>query len=175
MLSKPVRLVALLLTLAFYITFFVLCLVLWENYWAAYGNLIAAIFVVFTLGLVLCPNEILYRIFPLGSVTRVLFQALFATGGLALVVIACWLLSRGVRDVQGVGGRTYYLSALAFFIAGRWAFFVTIPIYYLRPDQTDPQFATKLAEDMRVESVIDTRYTFSNLHLEDETLDSRMQ
>eukprot|EP00796_Vickermania_ingenoplastis_P003888 gene3888-2759_t len=130
-----------------YLVAFVDFLVEWKNYWACAGYMIAALLMSLRLWMFVTPTETLYKIFPLGSVRRAAFQGFFLCVGFALLIIGFWLIAKGAQRSQPWTGESYYCSMIGIWCAAKWGFFITVPIYNLRPDITDPDYLDKIAAE----------------------------
>lgn len=134
---------------------FVDFLVEWKNYWACAGYIVAAALMSLRLFFFMASKETLYRLFPLQSIRRAVFQVFFVLFGLSLFGLGFWLLALGVQRSEKWTGSSYYCSMIGIWCGAKWGLFITIPIYDLRPDVTDEEFLAKVVLEMKQESRLD--------------------
>lgn len=125
---------------------------LFKYYWGCGGYLGAAVLMSVRLLIFLTSTETLYKLFPLGSVSRAVYQAFFLSIGFGFLILGFWLLAEGARQSQAWNGYSYYCSMIGIWCTAKWGFFLTIPIYELRPDITDDRYLEKISSEMRSES-----------------------
>lgn len=153
-----------------YLIAFVDFLVEWKNYSACAGYIGAAALMGLRLWMFITPVETLYKIFPLKSFTRAAFQGFFLCVGFALLIFGFWLLAQGAKRSERWTGESYYCSMIGIWCASKWGFFITIPIYNLRPDLTDPYFLEMKAAEMKEESRMNKDNHFCHLQVEENEL-----
>lgn len=130
--------------IAAYISGVVIFIVQFKNYWAASGFSFVIAFLFIRLWLFVTPLEKLYHIFPPLSWTRAVFQGLFFSVGVAFVGLTLFCAARGIQLHQQWKGDTFFCGMTGMAMAAKWSFFLTIPIYQLRPDQLSPEMLAKI-------------------------------
>lgn len=132
-----------------YISGVVIFIVDYENYWAAGGFTITIFQILARLYLFLLPKEMLFRAFPVASVSRALWQGINGAYGFAALGVGLWLFARGIQEHQAWTGESYFCSMIGVFMSSKWGFFLTIPIYELRPDLMEEEALMKSTADDR--------------------------
>lgn len=117
-----------------YISAVIVFAVEYQNYWAAGGFAIVIGLICLRIYLYVTPPDELYRTFSPLSWHRAIYQGIFFCVGLAGVGVGLWLMSEGIKKHQRWTGDSYFCAMIGVWMAAKWAFFVTIPIYDLRPD-----------------------------------------
>ncbi|EPY38532.1 hypothetical protein AGDE_04359 [Angomonas deanei] len=106
----------------------------YDNYWAAGGFAFVPAFIIIRIGLFLTPIDVLWRTFPPKSFSRAFFQAFWFAAGWAGIGIGLWLMARGIQNRQGWTGDSYFCGMTGAWMAAKWCFFLTVPIFHLRAD-----------------------------------------
>lgn len=134
-----VKLVLLLFFICVYLSGALCFFFIYKNYLAAGGFLGAAVQIGLRAVLFCLPTGVLYSVFPLMSARRAVYQAFFLCVGFGFLALGFWCLARGARSSQIFSGSSKYCSMVGVWCTAKWGFFLTIPIYNLRPDKTDPE------------------------------------
>lgn len=111
----------------------------YRNYWACGGFAIVLFFIALRVVLFVTPQWRLYRIFPPCSFARAAYQTFFLAACLAGVGLGLWLMARGIQLHQTWSADSYFCGMTGMWMAAKWAFFVTMPIYELREDTLEEE------------------------------------
>lgn len=111
----------------------------YHNYWACGGFAIVLLFIALRVVLFITPQWRLYKIFPPCSVARAAYQTFFLAACLAGVGLGLWLMARGIQHHQTWSADSYFCGMTGMWMAAKWAFFVTLPIYELREDMLEEE------------------------------------
>jgi hypothetical protein len=111
----------------------------YHNYWACGGFAIVLPFIALRVALFVTPQWRLYRIFPPCSFVRAAYQTFFLAACLAGVGLGLWLMARGIQHHQSWSADSYFCGMTGMWMAAKWAFFVTLPIYELREDTLEEE------------------------------------
>lgn len=130
--------------IAAYIAGVVLFIVMYENEWAAAGFSCVIVFIVIRLCQFVTPPEKLYHVFPPMSWSRAIFQGFFFLLGFTFVGLALFCMARGIQFHQRWAGDSFFCGMTGMAMAAKWAFFLTTPIYELRPDVLSPEVLAKI-------------------------------
>ncbi|EPY29476.1 hypothetical protein STCU_04537 [Strigomonas culicis] len=105
-----------------------------DNYWAVGYFSCVVVFIFIRIALYLTPVDVLYTLFPPGSRLRIFYQAFFFTCGWVAFGLGIWMMARGIQSRQAWTGDSYFCAMTGAWMASKWAFFLTIPMYKLRED-----------------------------------------
>ncbi|KAK7198935.1 hypothetical protein NESM_000860500 [Novymonas esmeraldas] len=121
----------------------------YHNYWACGGFAIVLLFIALRVLLFVTPQYRLYQIFPPCSFNRAAFQTFFLCTCLAGIGLGLWLMAKGIQHHQTWTADSYFCGMTGMWMAAKWAFFVTVPIYELREDtlEEDALIMLGLIED----------------------------
>lgn len=111
----------------------------YHNYWACGGFAIVLLFIALRVVLFITPQWRLYQIFPPRSCVRAAYQSFFLATCLAGVGLGLWLMARGIQHHQTWSADSYFCGMTGMWMAAKWAFFVTVPIYELREDTLEEE------------------------------------
>lgn len=151
--SSPWKIGLYLFFILVYLSGFFVFLIVYNNYLAAGGYLGAAVQMSIRLIISCLSTKTLYKAFPLKSVRRALYQAFFLLVGIAFLILGFWCVAKGAEESQAFSGSSYYCSMVAVWCTAKWGFFLTAPIYHLRPDKTEPKVhLQKMCLEMKKES-----------------------
>lgn len=149
----PLKVGLFLMFICVYVSGCFVFLVFFKNYLAAAGFLGAAVQMTFRLGLFCLSSSTLYKMFPLMSLRRIIYQSFFLCVGFGLLAVGFWCLAKGARSSQPFSSESYYCSMVGIWCSAKWGFFLTIPIYNLRPDKTDTEeHLRELCLEMKLET-----------------------
>lgn len=141
-----------------------------HNMWACIGYFLASVLMSLRLWIFVTSVETLYKVFPLGSIQRILYQSFFLSLGFGLLIFGFWLLAEEMSTSRPWTGESYYCSMVGIWCASKWGFFLTIPIYNLRPDITDPEYKKKMCTQMKAESGVKSDTVLSSLSVRENSL-----
>lgn len=110
-----------------------------HNYWACGGFAIVLLFIALRVVLFVTPQWRLYKIFPPCSFLRAAYQTFFFAACLAGIGLGLWLMARGIQHHQTWSADSYFCGMTGMWLAAKWAFFVTMPIYELREDTLEEE------------------------------------
>lgn len=106
----------------------------YNNYWATAGFSVVMVLIAIRIALYVTPQHRLYEIFAPGGLTRILFQAFFFCVLLTFFALGLWMMARGIMTHQSWTGDSYFCGMTGMWMAAKWAYFVTVPLYELRED-----------------------------------------
>lgn len=151
--SSPWKIAFFLFFIVAYFSGFFVFLIVYNNKLAAGGYMGAAVQMSLRLIISCLSTKTLYKVFPLKSVRRALYQSFFLLVGIAFLILGFWCLAKGAEKSQSFSGSSYYCSMVGVWCAAKRGFFLTAPIYHLRPDKTGPkEYLQKMCLAMKEES-----------------------
>ncbi|KAG5503566.1 hypothetical protein JKF63_05706 [Porcisia hertigi] len=115
-----------------------------HNYWACGGFAVVPFLIALRAALMLIPQYRLYQMFPPMSSSRKIYQSIFFGGCLIGIALGLWLMARGIQEHQSWTGSSYFCSMTGMWMAAKWSFYVTLPIYHLREDTLEEEALIKL-------------------------------
>ncbi|KAG5477881.1 hypothetical protein LSCM1_05183 [Leishmania martiniquensis] len=115
-----------------------------RNYWACAGFSVVVLLIALRVALFLAPQYRLYQIFPPCSLNRVAYQMFFLSTCLTGISLGLWLMAKGIEHHQRWTGSSYFCGMIGMWMAAKWAYFVTVPIYELREDTLEEDALIKL-------------------------------
>ncbi|KAG5478365.1 hypothetical protein CUR178_05080 [Leishmania enriettii] len=115
-----------------------------HNYWACAGFTAGLLFIALHVALFLTPQYRLYQIFPPYSFNRVAYQMFFLCACMIGISLGLWLMAKGIQHHQRWTGSSFFCGMIGMWMAAKWAYFVTVPIYELREDTLEEDALIRL-------------------------------
>ncbi|KAI5688275.1 hypothetical protein MNV84_04318 [Leishmania braziliensis] len=115
-----------------------------RNYGACTGFFFAVLLIALRVALFVTPQHRLYQIFPPSSFNRAAYQTFFLCLCLTGISLGLWLMAKGIQHHQVWTAKSYFCGMIGMWMAAKWAFFVTMPIYELREDTLEEDALLRL-------------------------------
>ncbi|AYU79317.1 hypothetical predicted multi-pass transmembrane protein [Leishmania donovani] len=115
-----------------------------QNYWACGGFVVVILLIALRVALLATPQYRLYKIFPPCSFSRIAYQTFFLCACLVGISLGVWLMARGIKHRQSWTARSYFCGMTGMWMAAKWSYIVTVPIYDLREDTLEEDALIRL-------------------------------